>query len=154
STAVATPPAAEFGQAKSGVATDSVNSATRGAPVQAEQTKAPTQTADKNEKAGDEVRPQDAPANKELQARVVSGNSAPTAAAPRAPAAKPAAKPSEPEEKGDVAKLKKEAETDQPVTARKDDDRKQKVDEISVAQPPAKTQPGPVVGGLRALSRD
>src|SRR5262249_40018754 len=98
--------------------------------------------------------PQDAPVSKELQARPVSENGATTAAAPAAPAAKPAANASEPEEKRDVAKLKKEAETDQTVTARKDDDRKQKVDEISVAQPPAKTQPAPAVGGLRTLSRD
>ena len=161
STAVAPPPAAEFGKANSGlVATESAKSASRGASVQAEQTKAPTQTADKNEKAGDEVRREDAAANKELQAKDVSNNNAPGAMAGAAP--KPAvANASEPEEKREVAKLKKDTETDQPVAANKDEEKQRKVDEkgrkvddVSVAQTPAKTETAPAVGGrLLGLSR-
>src|SRR5215468_2980401 len=128
STAVAPPPAAEFGKANSGlVATESAKSASRGASVQAEQTKAPTQTADKNEKAGDEVRREDAAANKELQAKDVSNNNAPGAKAGAAP--KPASSVSEPEEAPHATKLKKEAETDQPVAANKDEEKQRKVDE-------------------------
>jgi hypothetical protein len=125
---------------KGQIANDSVSPSNGGsAALRAEEHKAPAQTADKNAKAAEEGSRADAAPTKELQARVVNNETATVGGAVTAP--KLATSNSEPEEKRDVAKLKKEVETaDQPVASNKDEDRQRKTGDASAARGASKPQ--------------
>jgi hypothetical protein len=146
------------------IANDSLSPSNGGnAALQAER-KAPAQTADKNAKVAEEGRREDAAPARELQeARVVSNETATVGGA--VPASKRTTSNYEPEEKREVAKLKKEAEiADQPVAANKDEDKQRKTDDASAARGAAKTHVAgsvdslsgltPGVAGRRARARD